>query len=100
MIFNSYVGIAASHFVAGRYVAAVTWYEKASLTNPKAVWINRTLAPAYVFAGRQKDAEAAVRKLLNAYPGLTVRAIRSAHVFSEHVQDLLSEGLRKAGLPE
>jgi len=100
MIFNSYVGIAAAHFVAGRYELSVFWFEKACLTNPKAVWINRTLAPACVFAGKQKEAEAAVRKLQAAYPELTVRAVRSAHVFSEAVLDRLAEGLRRAGLPE
>jgi adenylate cyclase len=100
MIFNSYVGIGGAHYVAGRYETAITWYEKACLANPKAVWINRILAPAYVFAGRQKEAEAAVRKLLSAYPDLTVGAVCSAQVFSERVLDLLSEGLRKAGLPE
>jgi adenylate cyclase len=100
MVFNAYVGIAAAHFVAGRYETAVGWYEKACLTNPKAVWINRILAPAYVFAGRQTEAEAAVRKLLTAYPGLTARAVRSVQSFSERVRDQMSEGLRRAGLPE
>ena len=100
MVFNAYVGIAAAHFVAGRYETSVDWYEKACLTNPKAVWINRILAPAYVFAGRQKEAEAAVRKLLAAYPGLTARAVRSVQSFSERVRDQMSEGLRRAGLPE
>jgi adenylate cyclase len=100
MVFNSYVGIAAAHFVAERYDAAVEWYERACLTNPKAVWINRTLAPSYIFAGKQEKAEACVRKLRAAYPGLTVKAVRGAHVFSERVLDLIAEGLRRAGLPE
>ncbi len=100
MIFSTYVGIGAAHFVAGRYEPSIAWYEKAAASNPEAVWINRGLAPAYALAGRQKEAETAVRKLLATYPGLTVRTIRSAHVFSERVLDQVSDGLLRAGLPE
>ncbi|MGO4571456.1 adenylate/guanylate cyclase domain-containing protein [Microvirga sp. 2TAF3] len=100
MIFNSYAGIGAAHFVAGRYGPAVEWYQKARLANPKAAWINRFLAAAYVFSGNQEQAEACVQKLLVAYPGLTVRAVRAAPPFSKDVIDRLCEGLRRAGLPE
>jgi adenylate cyclase len=100
MVFNSYVGIAAAHFIAGRYASAIDWYERASLMNPKAVWINRILAPSYAFAGRQQEAEAALRKLLETYPGITIKALREAHLFSGRVLDRITEGLRRAGLSE
>jgi len=100
MIFNSYFGIGTAHFVAGRYADSVDWCERALLTNPKALWINRTLAPAYVFTGRREEGEASVRSLLEAYPGLTIPAVRSAQALSPRVLDRLSEGLKQAGLPE
>jgi len=99
MIFNSYAGIADAHFVAGRYREAVAWLEKARLANPKAAWINRFLAASYAFTGNRQQAGACVQRLLAAYPGLTVRAVRTAPPFSKEVIDRLCKGLRRAGLP-
>jgi adenylate cyclase len=100
MIFNSYAGIADAHFVAGRYREAVAWLEKARLANPKAAWINRFLAASYALTGNRQQAGACVQRLLAAYPGLTVRAVRTAPPFSKEVIDRLCEGLRRAGLPK
>jgi adenylate cyclase len=99
MVFNSDIGIGSARFIAGRYEESVPWFEKACLANPKAVWIHRVLAAAYAFTGRQKDAEASVRKLQAAYPGLTAETAAGAHVFSREVLDRIAEGLRRAGLP-
>ncbi|WP_046864754.1 adenylate/guanylate cyclase domain-containing protein [Microvirga massiliensis] len=100
MTFLFYAGIAAAHFIAGRYATSVTWYEKALLANPKATFLNRILAPAYVFAGKQAEAEVSVRTLMAAHPNMTVEAVRAVHVFSREVKDRICEGLRCAGLPE
>lgn len=100
LIFNSHFGIGMAHFVAGRYGDCVNWCEKALLANPKAIWINRTLAAAYVFTGQRKEAELSVRRLLDGYPGLTIPAVRSAQAWRPRVLDRLSEGLKQAGLPE
>jgi adenylate cyclase len=100
LIFNSYFGIGMAHFVAGRYGDCVDWCEKALLANPKAIWINRTLAAAYAFTGRRKEAELSVRRLLDGYPGLTIPAVRSAQAWRPRVLDRISEGLKQAGLPE
>src|SRR4051812_18619112 len=83
LVFNAYVGIADAHFVAQRYEASLKWYERACLTNPKAVWINRTLAAAYVFAGKHELAQASVAKLVDAYPDMNVRRVRDALLHGE-----------------
>src|SRR5215212_982013 len=72
MTFLCYAGIGVAHFVAGRYATAVAWLEKALLAHPKDVRLNRLLAPAYVFAGKQQEAEASVRKLIASHSDLTV----------------------------
>lgn len=98
-IFSSYAGIGDAHFVAGRYRDAVAWLEKARLANPKATWINRFLAASYALADMQPQAEACVKKLLAAHPGITVGAVRQAPPFHKEIIDRLCEGLAKAGLP-
>jgi adenylate cyclase len=98
MVFNSHVGIGSAHFIIGRYDEAVAWFEKACLASPKAIWIHRILAPAYVYAGKQEQAEASVRKLRATYPDLTAKAAAAAHVFEQEVLDRIAEGLRRAGL--
>src|SRR4029450_11033973 len=87
MTFLSYGGIGAAHFIARRYAPAVIWVEKALLAHPNFVSFNRVLAPVYVFAGNQQGAEASIRRLVTAYPDMTVSAIRANHVFSDEVKD-------------
>jgi adenylate cyclase len=98
MVFNSHVGIGSAHFIVGRYDEAVSWFEKACLASPKAIWIHRVLAPAYIYSGRQEQAEASVRKLRATYPDLTATAAAAAHVFEQEVLERIAEGLRRAGL--
>jgi adenylate cyclase len=98
MVFNSHVGIGSAHFILGRYDEAASWLEKACLASPKAIWIHRVLAPAYIYSGRQEQAEASVRKLRATYPDLTATAAAAAHVFEQEVLDRIAEGLRRAGL--
>ena len=100
MTFLCYAGIGVAHFVAGRYATAVAWLEKALPAHPKDVRLNRLLAPAYVFAGKQQEAEASVRKLIASHSAITVTAVRAALVHSDEVKDRFCEGLRRAGLPE
>lgn len=100
MVFNCHVGIAGAHFVAERYAEAAIWFEKGLIANPKATWINRTLAASYALAGRQRDAEDSLRRLREAYPGITVAAICAAHPFTAATLARLAEGLQLAGLTD
>jgi adenylate cyclase len=100
MTFMTYAGIGMAHFVAGRYLEAAEWDEKALLAHPKAIFINRLLAAAYALSGKQAEAESSVRRLLAAYPDMTVRTVRAAFPLSAKVLERLCDGLRRAGLPE
>nr|WP_173909539.1 hypothetical protein [Microvirga ossetica] len=95
--FMTYAGIGMAHFVAGRYLEAVQWDEKALLAHPKAIFINRLLAAAYTLSDKQAEAEASVRKLLVGYPDMTVRAVRAAFPLSAKVLERLCDGLTRAG---
>jgi adenylate cyclase len=99
MVFNSEFGIGLAHFIAGRYERAIEFYEKGLISNPKAAWIHRHLAPAYVLVGQEEKAKASVRKLLESYPDITVSAARMAMVFQGEVLDRICDGLGRAGLP-
>ena len=98
--FMTYAGIGMAHFVAGRYLEAVQWDEKALLAHPKAIFINRLLAAAYALSDKQAEAEASVRNLLVGYPDITVRAVRAAFPLSAKVLERPCDGLTRAGLPE
>jgi adenylate cyclase len=100
MNFNAYIGIGGAHFIAGRYADAVLWIEKGLIDRPGATWAYRELTAAYALLGRDADAQAALSRLLNAYPDLTVSKVLSALVYPQRTLDRIAEGLRNAGMPE
>ena len=100
MAFNCEVGIGGAHFIARRYEAAAQWMEKALRSKPSAIWVHRTLAPAYALAGELDKARDSVGELLKDYPEIRISEILQALAFSREVLDRFAEGLRQAGLPE
>ncbi len=100
MAFNCEVGIGGAHFIARRYEAAAQWMEKALRSKPSAIWVHRTLAPAYALAGELDKARDSVGELLKDYPEIRISDILQALAFSKEVLDRFAEGLRQAGLPE
>ena len=100
MAFNCEVGIGCAHFIARRYEQAMLWQEKALVTKPSAVWIHRTLAPAYALAGELDKARESVGELVKGYPGIRIIDILQAMAFSKEVMSRFAEGLRQAGLQE
>jgi adenylate cyclase len=100
MRFNALFGIGAAYFDKDQYDEAVRWIEKALHEKPEATWMYRLLTAAYALAGRQKDAERAATKFVEAYPGMTVsKAIETAPVNAPLI-GRIAAGLRQAGLPE
>ena len=100
MAFNCEVGIGCAHFIAKRYDLAARWQKKALEAKPSAIWIHRTLAPAYALAGEMDKARESVAELMKGYPGIGIINILQAMAFSPEVMDRFAEGLRQAGLPE
>src|ERR1700755_1297628 len=56
LAFNSMIGIGCAHFKAGNYAEAARWQERALTEHPSAVWVHRTLCPAYVLTGARPQA--------------------------------------------
>ena len=100
MNFNNYVGIGSAHDIAGRFDDALVFYQRAMEERPHIDWLLRATVAALVGAGRMDEAKIELKRLLTAYPGLTIRQLREAMVFSEATLDRMCERLKIAGLPE
>ncbi len=93
------LGMAA--IAAGQDEDAVEWANLVARHNPRFPGGHRTLAAAYGHLGRQADARAALDKLLELLPGLTIAQLKERLPF-KHLDDLerYLDGLRKAGLAD
>lgn len=100
MNFNNYVGLASALQVGGDDNAAAEMYLRALHERPNAHWIHRNLAPAYWGAGREAEARASFKALVDAYPNMTVKRFKDAMVFSQRVLDRIGTQLIELGLPE
>lgn len=100
MNFNNYVGMGSANDVAGRYDEAIALYRRALQERPHADWILRNVVSALVGAGRMDEAAVEFKRLMTAYPDLTVTKFRKAMVFSPATMDRMCASLRKVGLPE
>jgi adenylate cyclase len=100
MNFNNYVGLGAASDVAERYDDAVAFYRRALQERPHADWILRGVVGALSGAGRTDEAAVEFKRLMAAYPDLTVTKYQKAMVFSPATLDRMGANLKKAGLPE
>ena len=100
MNFNNYVGMGSASEVAERYDDAVALYRRALQERPHADWILRNLVSALAGAGRMDEAAVEFKRLMAAYPDLTVTKFKKAMVFSPATLDRMGANLKKAGLPE
>ena len=100
LAFNNMVGIGCAHFLAGRYLDAARWQERALIEHPSAIWVHRTLCPAYALGGAGSDARRSLAALREQYPDLTVSDVQRhlpplPHSFCDRVLD----ALHTVGLP-
>ena len=100
LAFNNMVGIGCAHFLAGRYLDAARWQERALIEHPSAIWVHRTLCPAYALGGAAPDARRSLAALREQYPELTVSDVQRhlpplPHSFCDRVLD----ALHTVGLP-
>jgi tetratricopeptide (TPR) repeat protein len=100
LAFNSLVGIGCAHFQAGRYRDAAHWQERALLEHPSAIWVHRTLCPAYMRAGAEDEARRSLAALRERYPELTVSEIQQGlPPLQQSYRDRLVDALLTVGLP-
>lgn len=100
LAFNSHVGIGCAKFLAGDYAEAARWQEQGLSRRPSALWVHRTMCPAYVHAGAMAEARRSVGLMRAGYPDLTVSQLRLGmpplpSTYCESIVGALSE----AGLP-
>jgi len=100
LAFNSLVGIGCAHFKAGNYSEAARWQERALIEHPSAIWVHRTLCPAYVLAGARLDAHRSLAALRGQYPQLTLSEVqRGMPPLPESYRNLVVDALNDVGLP-
>jgi TolB-like protein/Tfp pilus assembly protein PilF len=98
--FNILVGAGVSRQIRGDYAEAVKFVEAGLRSRPSMLWAYRGLASTAASAGDMDKARVAMRKLLEAYPDLTISSLMKAVPMSVQRHKVYWEGLRKAGLPE
>ena len=97
----AYSGIAAMAYLAdGQYERAIECALRSLRENRTYTSSYRQLTMALVLAGREDDARASARRLLELEPGLTVASFRRRYPGSASPQvDLFCDALAKAGVP-
>jgi TolB-like protein len=94
-------GTALAHLFAGRYDEAARWAEKALRDLPSFLIIVCVIAASHALAGRMDEARRAMGDLRRLDPALCLSGLKDWLLFHrpEHLA-VLSDGLRRAGLPE
>jgi TolB-like protein len=101
-LYRVQTGTGLAHFLAGRYEDAVSWSEKAFLSDPSYVLSSAlVLAASSALAGRLEEARRAVQRVREVDPALSVAKLLGYFPIRQPEQQAKwAEGLRKAGLPE
>jgi tetratricopeptide (TPR) repeat protein len=100
LAFNSLVGIGCAHFKTGNYAESASWQERALVEHPSAIWVHRTLCPAYVLAGARQEARRSLGALREQYPDLTVSGVqRGMPPLPPAYRGLVIDALHDVGLP-
>lgn len=99
--FNIYFGQAVAVRTLGRYEEAIRLIQQGMHANPGCTWVYRILAGIYTLMGRKEDADAALRKLMEHYPHLTVGYLMDCiPPTARQFQPDYIAALKRMGLPE
>lgn len=94
-------GAALAHLCAGRYDEAAAWAQRALRGLPSFLIVFCILAASRALAGRNDEAQHAMQGVRRLDPTLRVSKIKDWLLFHRPENlAVLTEGLRKAGLPE
>jgi adenylate cyclase len=101
LLYSVHNGIAAAHFLAGRYDAAASWVEKSLRGQPNYLQASRMAAASRALAGQLVEARGHIARVHQIDPALRVSGLRDMIPFrrSEDAARYV-DGLQKAGLPE
>jgi TolB-like protein len=100
-LFGMQHGMAAAHFLAGRYEEAASWAQKVVRDHPNYVPALRMAAACNVFADNLADAQEAMARMRKIDPCFRAADLKDVVPF-RRPQDIAryAEGLRRAGLPD
>lgn len=100
-MYRMQAGMAAAHLFAGRFDEASSWAAKAFRDLPSFLLVVAIIAASHALAGRADDARRAMQHLRQLDPMLCASRITDwLPIRRPQDRAVLSEGLRKAGLPE
>ena len=98
--FNSMVGIGCACFMTGNYVDAARWQQNALREHPSALWVHRTMCPAYVLSGQRSEARRSLDAWRAHHPDLTLSEVqRGMPPLPESYRNRVFEALSDVGLP-
>ncbi|HRP77122.1 MAG TPA: winged helix-turn-helix domain-containing tetratricopeptide repeat protein [Rhodocyclaceae bacterium] len=93
-------GLAAAHYVAGRYSEATRWAQEALRLRPEHLGARRKLCASLAQAGLVAEAEAEMTRLRELQPTLSLAWIRQSVPYTPGPMERFLDGMRKAGLTE
>ena len=100
LIWMPYIGLAYTHFFSGRFEEAISAADRALQGNPRFSVPAFLRTAALARLGREAEAAASARRLLELQPGFTIASlVDSEFTKSKHLA-MLADALRQAGLPE
>ena len=97
-LFNA--ALAAAHYQAGRYAEAVGFARRSSQQREGLIAGNRILIASLAQAGQIDEARAALRRLREMHPNLSIAWIEKYVPYTAGPMAKFVEGMRKAGVPE
>ncbi len=100
-MYRMQAGMATAHLFAGRFDAASSWAEKAFRDLPSFLMVVGIIAASHALAGQTDEAQRAMHHLRRLDPALRIANLRDwLPIRRPEDRATLTDGLRRAGLPE
>ena len=95
-----YIGLAYAHFFTGNFVEAASAASRAAAANPRFSVPRYLHTAALVCLDRLDEAKMQADALLQLQPGFTLSGLASGNITTPERMSMLTDALRRAGLPE
>jgi len=93
-------GLAAAHYLAGRYMEAADWAQQALQLRPGHLGARRKYCASLAQAGRIEEAKLELSRLRQMQPDLSIAWIKQAVPYTSGSMPHFLDGMRKAGLTD
>jgi adenylate cyclase len=99
-IFFRYTGLATAYHAMRDFEKCVEWAQRSSARKPDWWFAHALLASAFAHLGRLEEAHLAISNLRAVFPEGTMSTLRKLHYAGIEHDQLLRQGLQRAGLPD